>query len=116
MSEELTGKRELLGNKIWQAHLNAWRKSGLTGADYCRQRNLSYHAFNYWKKKNSQSVSDRINFVPVPVRVGVNDEELLRSANSPLKVEIGSRFKIEVPDDFSPATLSRLVSSLERLQ
>ena len=100
------------GKKIWKAHLQAWRKSGLSGMEYCRQHTLSYHAFNYWKKKYHRPAPPEISFVPVPAKRVMPSAEL-RISGSPLKVEVGNRFKVEVRDGFSSQTLSSLISTLE---
>ncbi len=35
----------------WQAHLDRWRRSGLSRAEYCRRHDLSYWSMTYWCKK-----------------------------------------------------------------
>ncbi|MGD8914181.1 MAG: hypothetical protein PVJ68_15775 [Candidatus Thiodiazotropha sp.] len=35
----------------WRQHIEDWRNSGLTQQAFCRDRNLSYHKFHYWRKK-----------------------------------------------------------------
>ena len=105
-------RRSITNNKIWQAHLNAWRKSGLSRAEYCRRNNISYHALRYWQKKRERLSSSEITFVPVPF-TGAVQNDVVRKRISGLKVEFGNRFKIDVSDDFSSATLTRLISALE---
>ena len=107
-----TRKRSVRNNKIWQAHLNGWRKSGLNRAEYCRRNNISYHALRYWQKKCERPSSSEITFVPVPF-TGTVQNDVGRKRISELKVEFGNRFKIDVADDFSSATLTRLISTLE---
>jgi len=110
MPKELSGKRTALSNKSWQAHIKVWRKSGLSGTEYCRQRQLSYHAFIYWKRKlRSHQATAAPNFVPVPTNLRRDFDNI----GSAIKVEIGSRFKIEVHDDFAPRTLARIIATLE---
>lgn len=40
----------------WQSHLQTWRSSGLTQAEYWREHKLSEKAFNYWVRKNRQHI------------------------------------------------------------
>jgi len=35
----------------WQHHIDGWQASGLSAADYCRQHQLTYHCFLYWRRK-----------------------------------------------------------------
>lgn len=111
MQNQAVINHSTINNRHWQAHLKAWKKSGLSGAEYCRQHNLSYYAFIYWKKKAARRKSP-VHFAPVPaLRVA---EASGRQHAAGLKVELGPDLKIEVYDHFSPATLSRLVEALKR--
>jgi len=111
MPQDLSAKKQFPGKRIWAAHLKAWRQSGLSRMEYCRRQNLSYHAFNYWKRKFNQPASTGISFVPVPAR-RIDQEKVVSLPVSVLRIEVG-RFKIEVPDSFSPRTLVRVISTLE---
>lgn len=56
----------------WQSHFDAWQASGLSQAAYCREHELVYCQFTYWKQKLSQGASpatrpERSAFVPVEV-------------------------------------------------
>ena len=35
----------------WQHHIDGWQASDLSAADYCRQHQLTYHCFLYWRRK-----------------------------------------------------------------
>lgn len=35
----------------WQQQVDLWRDSGLSGATFCKQFDLSYHQFIYWRRK-----------------------------------------------------------------
>ena len=39
--------------RFWLRHLQRWRQSGLSQAQYCRQRRLSTPAFGWWKGRLS---------------------------------------------------------------
>jgi hypothetical protein len=97
--------------KIWLAHVHAWQQSGLSRAEYSRQHNLSHHQLRYWQKKNEQQGPTGLTFVPVPLTSVVRHNT--QEWKSFLKVEINDRFKIEVADEFSPAILARLITTLE---
>lgn len=107
MPKELSDQKAAPRNNAWQAPIKAWRKSGLNGKEYCRQRQLSYHAFVYWKKKLGPRQSTATFFVPVPTNLHHGD------AGAGLKVDVGSRFKIEVHDGFTARTLARVIAVLE---
>lgn len=49
----------------WKCHLSAWRKSGLSQAEYARQRKISPKSLSYWSSRNG-----KIGALPVPVTPG----------------------------------------------
>ncbi|WP_442478205.1 IS66 family insertion sequence element accessory protein TnpA, partial [Vibrio quintilis] len=40
-----------LNPHIWLKHIESWKQSGMTQAQYCREHHLSAKAFYYWKTK-----------------------------------------------------------------
>jgi len=97
----------------WKAHVNAFEKSGLSRAEYCRQHELSYHALIYWQRKlSTRQNSKEITLVPVSLghNIGLHSVPPERAA---LKVILPDKISIEVGDNFSQATLTRLLVTLE---
>ena len=37
--------------QFWQQHVAAWQTSDLSGAAFCKQHDLNYAQFNYWRRK-----------------------------------------------------------------
>lgn len=35
----------------WTGHIQRWQRTEQTQSAYCRDQNLSYHRFNYWRRK-----------------------------------------------------------------
>ena len=50
--------------KNWIERIKAWEKSGISQREYCREKNISFSAFQYWrkrlKKKPEQFVEIRV--------------------------------------------------------
>jgi hypothetical protein len=42
----------------WQQQLDNWRDSGLSGAVFCKQHEMSYHQFTYWRRKRLKADGD----------------------------------------------------------
>ncbi|MEX2366182.1 MAG: IS66 family insertion sequence element accessory protein TnpB [Pseudohongiellaceae bacterium] len=40
--------------QYWQQQIGACQAAGLSGAAYCKQHDLSYHKFVYWRRKLSK--------------------------------------------------------------
>lgn len=36
---------------FWQDRIHTWQASGLSGQAFCKQHELAYHRFVYWRKK-----------------------------------------------------------------
>ena len=108
-----TSKRSL-PRRQWQAHVQTFRRSGLSRAEYCRRQNISYHALAYWQRKLSGSgVGGAVPaLVPVPLAGNIASHSSL-PGRAALRVILPGRLSIEVSDGFSPATLSRLLATLE---
>jgi len=96
----------------WQAHVKALQQSGLSRAEYCRQHKLSYHALTYWHRKLSGPGNNYSTLVPVPLGSGIG-QVISRPDRAALRVVLPGRLSVEVGDAFSPATLLRLLATLE---
>jgi hypothetical protein len=49
-------KANLAKHQEWEAHLKAWRLSGLSEAQWCRNTGQKHHTFYYWKKRLGKQV------------------------------------------------------------
>jgi len=95
----------------WQAHVKAQQQSGLNRADYCRQHKLSYDAMTYWHHKFSRSDINTSTLVPVSLHS--IEQHPVQPPNSVLKIILPGSISVEVGNNFSPATLTRLLTTLE---
>lgn len=96
--------------RFWQAHIGAWKKSGLTQIEYCRPHQLRPNQFCYWKKKISVGIQDTVKFVPVALNSG-NNAKAQPSDDSGLTIRLG-KISIKLSKDFSPSTLVKAVEAL----
>ena len=54
----------------WIAHVESWRDSSLTQAEYCRRHSLNTKTFAAWIKRcNTQSISENLPLTLVPITV-----------------------------------------------
>jgi len=94
--------------KFWKIHLETWEESGLPQKEYCRQHNLIYHRFVYWKAR-FKSKNLPVKFVQVASSISFNPGPFF------LKLNLPQGCQVEVPDDFSEDTLKRLLATLQKL-
>ena len=59
----------------WQSHVEAWRKSGLSQADYCRQQSLNAKSFSVWVRRCQHELSMNkdapLEIIPIQVAPSV---------------------------------------------
>ena len=96
----------------WQAHVKALGQSGLCRAEYCRQHKLSYHAMTYWCRRISRKKESQSNLVPVPFHYLQNQQA--QPIHEPLRLLLPKEMSIEIGDNFSEHTLTKLLSVLEQ--
>jgi len=101
--------------RLQDGHISAWRQSGLSQGDYCRQHKLRPSTFAGWLAKQQEDDSFwPVALVPVPdttCRLAQSTSSEPGSAG--LSLVIGRRSRIEIGRQFDVETLVRLVAVLE---
>lgn len=106
--------KETEKKRYWQEHIQAWRQSGLSQANFCKARSLALSTFQYWRRKIGQGYNDSPRFYPLAVMPSI--EALNQSSPGILRVILGDRrFVLEIGEDFSETTLKKLIVTLEQL-
>ena len=98
----------------WRKHISQWSKSGLTQAEYCRRKEVSAAAFQWWKgelrrkSKAKKKPSTSMQFVEVhgvsPAHVGHGET---------YEVVLSRGRAIRVSSDFDSDVLKRLIAAVE---
>ena len=99
--------------RYWQAHVKALSESGLSRAEYCRQHQLPYHTLVYWQRKLATKNPQGMKLVPVALPTVSGAMAGSRVDEVGLKILLPGDIAIAVADNFSPATLARLLNTLE---
>lgn len=98
--------------EFWKNHIEQWSESGLSQNAYCRKNNLRPNQFTYWKQKfKNQTLPAKI----VELSTAQVAQMFIPPDQVALKLNIGSDFQIEIPDNFSQATLAGVLQVLGRL-
>ena len=132
-------KRQRRTREEWRKILVAWKRSGLTGSEFSASQDLTPCTLYRWSRKlgfgkkakqtdglprvqvpsskTSEHANGDIRIVPVPAHLISSEEGASASRKSSrLVLSIAGRFRIAVPDDFSPSALGKLVRTLEALR
>ena len=104
-----TGRRE-----FWQAHVKAWRESGLTQRAYCRRHELPEGHLSHWKhrlqKEQRRRRSTQTQLVPIRV---VEDSVPGRVEHEgDLVLVFATGVRLAIGKGFKPATLRRVLEVL----
>jgi len=95
----------------WLAHVKAQKKSGINRKEYCKQYDLSYNAMTYWTYKERTFPKIKTTLVPVPFKS--NTVQSSRTEQVALRINLSEKVSVEVGDNFSTSTLTRLLDTLE---
>lgn len=113
-SQESSAYRET-PRQFYQKHLANWKDTGLSQAEYCRRNGLIRHRFGYWKKKLFTE-EGQVKFAVLPVSLSEQSPPFIRdNISSPLRLMVDSRFSLEIPDQFSQDTLTKVLQILQVL-
>ncbi|NDY74532.1 IS66 family insertion sequence hypothetical protein [Desulfobacter hydrogenophilus] len=101
--------------QFYQKHLTNWKGTGLSQAEYCRRNSLVRHRFGYWKRKLFKE-EGQIKFAELPVSLSEQSVPFIRdNVFSTLRLMVDSRFSLEIPDQFSQDTLTKVLQVLQML-
>ena len=99
--------------KYWTDHVQRWRESGLTQREYCKREGLSIERFGAWKRRlDRENQSMAGGLVAVPPKIV---SSALFTARPALGLVVDERYRVEIPDAFSPSTLEAVLQVLSRL-
>ena len=96
----------------WKARYDAWKESGQSVAEWCREQKINVHQMYYWVRRFEK---DRISSEPEPTQwltVQVSDEDPIPSAGSePLLIHCGA-ISVEVRPGAHVGLLSDIIHVL----
>ncbi len=92
--------------QYWRRHIEAWQTSTISQAHYCRENHLSYHQFQYWKRRlvSTQEVASLVE-VPMPVILG----GAALSCSPAIRVVVDNGYRVEIQTGFDAETLEQVL-------
>ena len=88
-------------------HLSAWRGSGLSGKEYCRQNSIISTTFYSWIKSEKNRTYKRSESQPLLVKVQ-SDTQLSRNLTSAMCIEYRD-IRIHLPADIRSESLRSIL-------
>lgn len=100
-------------NAHWRRHVEAWRESGLSQADYCRQQNLNRKTFSLWTRRvrDDLSMSKDSPLELISVQVTPSAPAVTTEA-SPILLRLAHGAQLELSTAASPHWLAELLRCL----
>jgi hypothetical protein len=98
----------------WQRHVEAWRGSGLSQADYCRQQNLNRKTFSLWTRRVQEDLSMSKDDSPLElISVQVTPSaQAVTAETSPILLRFPHGAQLELSTAASPHWLAELLRCL----
>jgi hypothetical protein len=87
---------------LWEQRLQEWKDSKRSAAKWCKEQNISYATFCYWKSKLAPQ--EEVIF-----------EELKEPSSTAIELRWGEA-RLYVSEDFDIATLEKCLIVLRRVQ
>jgi predicted alpha/beta hydrolase family esterase len=99
----------------WRWHVEAWRESGLSQADYCRQQDLNPKTFSLWtrrvRRELSMDTGAPLEVIPVHVLSSLASVTTT-TAEAGVMLRFPSGAQLELSTAVSPRWLAELLQCL----
>ena len=95
------------GRERWRGHVEAWQRSGLRQAAYCRREGLRQGEFSLWKGRLTGQEQAKGGFATLTL-----ESTPPAGRDSALAIELPSGLRIAVAPGFDEQTLQRLLAAL----
>jgi hypothetical protein len=117
----LAGQESSPTEQSWRERLEAWRRSGLSQAEFCRRQGLSRVSLSWWKSRIARqesvrpSVSPGTEWLAVRALPSATGEPGGEDGEPQLEVVLRGGRIVRVGSGFDASALLRLVQALESL-
>ena len=90
----------------WREIFEAWRGSGKTRSEFCRERNIPVSTFDYWKRNLKDKRGSASGFVHVPLSVKGGG----KTAN--MRIVIDDHYSVELHSGFERSDLIMVLCAI----
>jgi hypothetical protein len=104
-SENITKKRRYNTQKIRNHHVEAWRESGLSIREYCKQNNLANSTLATWLQ--IEKLSKQQVFKPISIT-----QSSVATKQSTIEIIIDQKIKVRLFDVVNPTFIVNLIKEL----
>ena len=98
-------------HQFWSAHIETWKKSGQSKAEYCRCHNLKSYQLSYWVNRKPS----RVNSLPALIEIPLKESRPKIVSGSGLQLVTRFGEQININDNFSVESFEQVMLVLRRL-
>jgi hypothetical protein len=108
------------GRSYWVDHIEAWRASGMSRAEYCQIHGLSRKTFGWWtwrldQERRASSAREAPRFVPVELTEQASPNlDPADPADERIEIALPGGVAVRVGSGFDAAALHRVLTVLGR--
>jgi hypothetical protein len=99
-------------NAHWRRHVEAWRESGLSQADYCRQQGLNHKTFSVWTQRVQVDLSLDKNAPLDLLPVQLEPSPSVASTQTSMMLRLANGAQLELSTAVPPRWLAELLRCL----
>lgn len=92
-------------HQIWQEHMNAWEKSGMSQKTYCNEHALKLATFGSWRKRLRAPEQKRITFI----RASSGVQEEGSPSNTVLQRVLPNGVRLGLNEDIKESSLHQVL-------
>ena len=96
-------------NAHWRRHVEAWRESGLSQADYCRQQGLNHKTFSVWTRRVQVNPSLDKNTPLDLLPVQLEPSPSIASTQASMMLRLANGAQLELSTAVPPRWLAELL-------
>lgn len=94
------------GRKFWEEHIEVWKNSSISQAEYCRQKNLKSNSFSYWNSKLYRKINSK-PFIELPIKKKQNQSKEIFTCD----MKLTTSYQLKLNFDISFGFLKRILGN-----
>lgn len=97
----------------WALHVKRWKESKMSQPEYCRQAEISYTSFVYWRSRlSSKSKVPQTNFMPIAV---ATKKSITTESPKAIQIKLESGHVVYIPTNLPMDDIAALINAIGKM-